>query len=83
MSGYRCVNYYELCRLCTNTTGTRTHIFSDEGRKKDLIGKIAVCLPVVVSFFGFFALVASIIHFYTLCRLMNKINYQKFCVEHV
>lgn len=49
MSGYRCVNYYELCRLCTASHGTKTHIFSEEGKKKDLIGKIAVCLPVVVS----------------------------------
>ncbi|KAJ6643941.1 Specificity protein transcription factor 3 [Pseudolycoriella hygida] len=49
MSGYRCVNYYELCRLCTASHGTKTHIFSEEGKKKDLIGKIAVCLPVVID----------------------------------
>lgn len=48
-AGYRCVNYFELCRLCTSSAGAKTNIFSDEGRKIDLIGKIAVCLPVVVS----------------------------------
>lgn len=53
MSGYRCVNYYELCRLCTSTAshGTKkVHIFSEEGRKKNLYEKIAGCLPIVVSF---------------------------------
>lgn len=52
MSGYRCVNYYELCRLCTSTAshGTKkVHIFSEEGRKKNLYEKIANCLPIVVS----------------------------------
>lgn len=52
MSGYRCVNYYELCRLCTSTAshGTKkVHIFSEEGRKKNLYEKIAGCLPIVVS----------------------------------
>lgn len=52
--GYRCVNYFELCRLCTSSAGNKVNIFSDEGRKKDLIGKISVCLPVVVSVFLFF-----------------------------
>lgn len=50
-SGYRCVNYFELCRLCTSSAGEKTHIFSEDGRKKDLLGKISVCLPVVVSCF--------------------------------
>ncbi|XP_031620758.1 transcription factor Sp3 isoform X2 [Contarinia nasturtii] len=50
MSGYKCVDYYELCRLCTASNGTKkVHIFSEEGRKKNLYEKIAGCLPIVVS----------------------------------
>lgn len=50
MSGYRCVNYYELCRLCTAShCSKKVHIFSEEGRKKNLYEKIAGCLPIVVS----------------------------------
>lgn len=50
MSGYRCVNYYELCRLCTASHGTKKiNIFSEEGRKKNLHEKISGCLPIVVS----------------------------------
>lgn len=50
MSGYRCVNYYELCRLCTASHGTKkVNIFSEEGRKKNLYEKISGCLPIVVS----------------------------------
>lgn len=50
MSGYRCVNYYELCRLCTASHGTKkVNIFSEEGRKKNLHEKISGCLPIIVS----------------------------------
>lgn len=50
MSGYRCVNYYELCRLCTASQGTRkVHIFSEEAKKTNLLEKISGCLPIVVS----------------------------------
>lgn len=50
MSGYRCVNYYELCRLCTASHGTKkVHIFSEEGKRKNLYEKISGCLPIDVS----------------------------------
>lgn len=50
MSGYRCVNYYELCRLCTASQGTKkVHIFSEEAKKTNLLEKISNCLPIVVS----------------------------------
>lgn len=50
MSGYRCVNYYELCRLCTASQGTKkVHIFSEEAKKTNLLEKILGCLPIVVS----------------------------------
>lgn len=49
MSGYRCVNYYELCRLCTASNGFRkVHIFGEEGRRKNLHEKIIECLPIDV-----------------------------------
>ncbi|XP_014294427.1 uncharacterized protein [Halyomorpha halys] len=49
MSGYRRVNYYELCRLCTSSEGNKTHIFKDEGRKRQLPTKIQACLRIQVS----------------------------------
>ncbi|XP_075229792.1 uncharacterized protein LOC142329257 [Lycorma delicatula] len=48
MSGYRRVNYYELCRLCTSSEGTKIHIFREEGRRRQLPTKIQVCLPLQV-----------------------------------
>lgn len=49
MAGYRCVNYYELCRLCTASHGAKkVHIFSEEGKQKKLLEKISGCLPIVV-----------------------------------
>lgn len=48
MAGYRRVNYYELCRLCTSSEGTKMHIFREEGRKRQLPTKIQICLPVQV-----------------------------------
>lgn len=48
MSGYRCVNYLELCRLCTASNGTKINIFSEEGKRKGLHKKIIECLPVMV-----------------------------------
>lgn len=75
MSGYRCVNYYELCRLCTASHGVKTHIFSDEGRKKDLNRKISICLPVVVNFVLFIiyiGVVSQLIQIY----LDSQINEQ-------
>ncbi|XP_048509887.1 zinc finger protein 853-like isoform X2 [Athalia rosae] len=48
MSGYRRVNYYELCRLCTSSEGNKMNIFRDEGRRRQLQNKIQICLPVQV-----------------------------------
>lgn len=49
MSGYRCVNYYELCRLCTKSSGTKVNIFSEEGKKLKLYHKITESLPVSID----------------------------------
>lgn len=49
MSGYRSVNFMSLCRLCITGTGSKTNIFSAEGRKKKLFEKIKDCLPAAVS----------------------------------
>jgi hypothetical protein len=48
MSGYRRVNYYELCRLCTSSEGVKVHIFREEGRRRQLPTKIQICLPLQV-----------------------------------
>ncbi|KAL0277674.1 UNVERIFIED_CONTAM: hypothetical protein PYX00_004885 [Menopon gallinae] len=49
MAGYRRVNYYELCRLCTSSEGTKMHIFREEGRRRSLPSKIQKCLPLQVQ----------------------------------
>lgn len=49
MSGYKRVNYYELCRLCTSTEGTKIHIFKEEGRRRQLPTKLKRCLPLKVG----------------------------------
>lgn len=51
MAGYRCVNYLELCRLCSSNTGNdkKTNIFAEEGTKLDLVKKISECLQITVS----------------------------------
>lgn len=49
MSGYRRVNYYELCRLCTSSEGAKMNIFLEEGRRRQLQTKIQNYLPVQVS----------------------------------
>ncbi|XP_011635472.1 zinc finger protein 267-like [Pogonomyrmex barbatus] len=48
MSGYRKVNYYELCRLCTSSEGSKMNIFRDEGRRRQLQTKIQTYLPIQV-----------------------------------
>ncbi|XP_059482193.1 zinc finger protein 853-like isoform X2 [Neocloeon triangulifer] len=48
MSGYRRVNYYELCRLCTSSEGVKVHIFREEGRRRQLPTKIQICLPLQI-----------------------------------
>ncbi|XP_022192795.2 zinc finger and BTB domain-containing protein 24 [Nilaparvata lugens] len=44
MSGYRRVNYYELCRLCTTSEGSKLDIFRSEGKKRQITTKIEACL---------------------------------------
>ncbi|XP_015125797.1 zinc finger protein 184 isoform X2 [Diachasma alloeum] len=48
MSGYRRVNYYELCRLCTSSEGNKLNIFREEGRRRQLQSKIQTYLPIQV-----------------------------------
>ncbi|XP_018330725.1 GATA zinc finger domain-containing protein 14 [Agrilus planipennis] len=49
MSGYKRVNFYELCRLCaTNQQKEKTHIFHEQGRKIQLQNKIQSCLSLKV-----------------------------------
>ncbi|XP_065206799.1 zinc finger protein 610-like [Planococcus citri] len=48
MSGYKRVNYHELCRLCTSTEGTKIHIYKEEGSRRQLPTKIKKCLPLKV-----------------------------------
>lgn len=51
MSGYKRVNFYELCRLCaSNQQKEKTHIFHEEGRKIQLQSKIQSCLSLTVRF---------------------------------
>ncbi|XP_059468849.1 zinc finger protein 180-like [Neocloeon triangulifer] len=47
-AGYRRANYYELCRLCTSSEGTKVHIFREEGQRKQLLTKIQICLPLQI-----------------------------------
>ncbi|RZF32306.1 hypothetical protein LSTR_LSTR001770 [Laodelphax striatellus] len=49
MSGYKRVNYYELCRLCTSSEGNKVHIFREEGRKRQIPTKIQECLSLPLS----------------------------------
>ncbi|XP_073976097.1 uncharacterized protein isoform X2 [Rhodnius prolixus] len=49
MSGYRRVNYYELCRLCTSNEGTKIHIFKEEGKRRQIASKIQNCLRLQVN----------------------------------
>uniref|UniRef100_A0A336MTU4 CSON006727 protein n=1 Tax=Culicoides sonorensis TaxID=179676 RepID=A0A336MTU4_CULSO len=49
MGEYRCVNFYELCRLCTASQGKKIHIFSEEGKQKQLQAKISKGLLINVD----------------------------------
>lgn len=50
MTGYKRVNYYELCRLCTSSQQKdKIHIFREEGKKLQLQQKIQTCFPLLVS----------------------------------
>lgn len=45
MSGYRCVNFTDLCRLCSGAGSNNVHIFSDESLQK----KISDCIPITLN----------------------------------
>lgn len=45
MSGYRCVNFNDLCRLCSNPGSNTTNIFTDDQLQK----KISECLPIILN----------------------------------
>lgn len=50
MTGYKRVNFYELCRLCTSSQQRdKIHIFREEGKKMQLQHKIQTCFPLLVS----------------------------------
>lgn len=49
MSNVRCINFWDLCRICTASNEQKINIFSPEGRAKNLCLKITECLPVQVS----------------------------------
>lgn len=49
MAGYRCVNYFDLCRLCSSAGVNTVQIFSEESQKIGLCKKISECLSVNVS----------------------------------
>lgn len=45
MAGYRCVNFNDLCRLCSNETSSASQIYSNE----ILMGKINECLSITLN----------------------------------
>ncbi|XP_032577923.1 transcription factor Sp2 [Drosophila sechellia] len=48
-SNVRCINYYDLCRICTDSTDHKTNIYSPEGRAKNLSQKILECLSLQID----------------------------------
>jgi len=49
-SNVRCINFYDLCRICTDSSDHKTNIYSPEGRAKNLSNKILECLSLQVEF---------------------------------
>jgi Zinc-finger associated domain (zf-AD) len=45
MSGYRCVNFSDLCRLCSSAGTNNIQIFNDDSLQK----KIVECLPITLN----------------------------------
>ncbi|XP_017076506.2 transcription factor Sp4 [Drosophila eugracilis] len=45
----RCINYYDLCRICTDSSDHKTDIYSPEGRAKNLSHKILECLSLQID----------------------------------
>uniref|UniRef100_A0A6P4E2U4 Transcription factor Sp2 n=1 Tax=Drosophila rhopaloa TaxID=1041015 RepID=A0A6P4E2U4_DRORH len=48
-SNVRCINYHDLCRICTDSSDHKTNIFSPEGRAKNLSHKILECLSLQID----------------------------------
>ncbi|XP_017004544.2 transcription factor Sp2 [Drosophila takahashii] len=48
-SNVRCINYYDLCRICTDSSDHKTNIYSPEGRAKNLSHKILECLSLQID----------------------------------
>ncbi|XP_055535458.1 transcription factor Sp4-like [Wyeomyia smithii] len=48
MAGYKCVNFVDLCRLCASSGGGKTGIFSEEGKRKNILSKITEYLKIRV-----------------------------------
>ncbi|KAM8704165.1 hypothetical protein ACLKA7_008718 [Drosophila subpalustris] len=49
MSNVRCINFLDLCRICTTSSEQKINIYSPDGRAKNLSQKIAECLPVQID----------------------------------
>ncbi|KAH8288389.1 hypothetical protein KR054_002096 [Drosophila jambulina] len=49
----RCINFYDLCRICTDSSDHKTNVYSSEGRAKNLSSKISECLSLQVRGAGF------------------------------
>ncbi|XP_016950002.1 transcription factor Sp2 [Drosophila biarmipes] len=48
-SNVRCINFYDLCRICTDSSDHKTNIYSPEGRAKNLSSKILECLSLQID----------------------------------
>ncbi|XP_034488384.1 alpha-protein kinase 1 [Drosophila innubila] len=49
MSNVRCINFWDLCRICTASSEQKINIYSPDGRAKNLSHKISECLPVQID----------------------------------
>nr|XP_022903772.1 zinc finger protein 519-like [Onthophagus taurus] len=79
MSGYKRVNFYELCRLCaTNREKKKINIFEEEGKKMQLQAKIQACLSVKVSESD---CLPKVVCSDCLKNLEESFSFQKHCVS--
>lgn len=76
-----------LCRLCSEMHRTVIHIYSDQGQKHNLAGKINAYLPVNVSFTNkihrAIELSFNRTHIDFCCRFNQTIHYPKQSAKHV
>ncbi|KAH8307659.1 hypothetical protein KR044_007316, partial [Drosophila immigrans] len=49
MTSVRCINFWDLCRICTASSEQKINIYSPDGRAKNLSVKISECLPVHID----------------------------------